>query len=406
MKPNLHVTIIGGGLGGLCLAQGLKKAGIGFTVFERDEDASARIQGYRLSITADGFEAIYKNLPTKLWQRVEEATDPLKDGMSLVTEQLDELMFIKAPAPESEVRRFGSISRVALREILLADLGDDVQFGKRFSRYELLPDQSVRAFFEDGAVADGQLLVGCDGVNSKVQPQFQPSAGREDTGVCAISGKIPFQGASLADFLSASVGESAVIIDKQPQGMFLGKHQLEEDQGSYLFWSFGGPRERFPANLDALPPDGLIQLAQQMTNGWHPRLHAMIGKADPATVRVLRFRASKRVAPWRPSTVTLLGDAIHSMPPSGGLGANTALRDASALCEALINNSRGHGTLVEAVGDYEKRMFEYAFPAIDESMNNLRRMTRANLFARRAGRIGAKVAGTLLGMKRPKHVAH
>src|SRR3954467_13314017 len=113
MKTNLHVTIVGGGLGGLCLAQGLKKAGIGFTVFERDEDASARIQGYRLSITADGFEAIHSNLPTPLWERVQAATDPLTDGMSLVTEQPDELLFIKAPAPESHVRRFGSISRVA-----------------------------------------------------------------------------------------------------------------------------------------------------------------------------------------------------------------------------------------------------------------------------------------------------
>jgi cation diffusion facilitator CzcD-associated flavoprotein CzcO len=34
-----HVLIVGGGIGGLCLAQGLKKAGISVAVYERDTSA-------------------------------------------------------------------------------------------------------------------------------------------------------------------------------------------------------------------------------------------------------------------------------------------------------------------------------------------------------------------------------
>jgi 2-polyprenyl-6-methoxyphenol hydroxylase-like FAD-dependent oxidoreductase len=44
----LHVIIIGGGLGGLTLAQGLKKNGISCAVYEKDLSRSDRVQGYRI----------------------------------------------------------------------------------------------------------------------------------------------------------------------------------------------------------------------------------------------------------------------------------------------------------------------------------------------------------------------
>ena len=40
-----HVVIIGGGIGGLCLAQGLKRAGVSVAVYERDLTRTDRLEG-------------------------------------------------------------------------------------------------------------------------------------------------------------------------------------------------------------------------------------------------------------------------------------------------------------------------------------------------------------------------
>ena len=63
----LHVLIIGGGIGGLCLAQGLKKSGISVAVYERDRSVHFRGQGYRITIKKDGSQALRDCLPENLF---------------------------------------------------------------------------------------------------------------------------------------------------------------------------------------------------------------------------------------------------------------------------------------------------------------------------------------------------
>lgn len=45
-----HVLIVGAGLGGLTLAQSLRKAGISFEIFERDDGDLRSVQGWAISI--------------------------------------------------------------------------------------------------------------------------------------------------------------------------------------------------------------------------------------------------------------------------------------------------------------------------------------------------------------------
>ena len=65
---SLHVLVIGGGPGGLCLAQGLKKAGASLGVYERDRAPTSRLQGYRVYINPTGSKALHACLPEHLYK--------------------------------------------------------------------------------------------------------------------------------------------------------------------------------------------------------------------------------------------------------------------------------------------------------------------------------------------------
>lgn len=70
---NKQILIIGGGLTGLALAQGLKKAGVAFIVFERDQAASFRSQGYRIRVNQVGGDSLQKVLPASLFEQFERS---------------------------------------------------------------------------------------------------------------------------------------------------------------------------------------------------------------------------------------------------------------------------------------------------------------------------------------------
>ncbi|WP_430542995.1 NAD(P)-binding protein [Stenotrophomonas maltophilia] len=63
----IHVSIIGAGLGGLALAQALKRGGVAFDVFEADKTLNSRPQGYRIRIDAEGQRALARTLPPELY---------------------------------------------------------------------------------------------------------------------------------------------------------------------------------------------------------------------------------------------------------------------------------------------------------------------------------------------------
>src|SRR5690349_16445427 len=67
MTIPLRVLIIGGGTGGLCLAHGLKRAGIEVAVYERDRTRADGLHGYRVGIDPDGSRALHACLPPELY---------------------------------------------------------------------------------------------------------------------------------------------------------------------------------------------------------------------------------------------------------------------------------------------------------------------------------------------------
>jgi len=97
-----HVVIIGGGLGGLCLAQGLKKAGISVAVYERDRTCTERLQGYRIHIDPQGSRALYECLPSHLYDAFTATCAKGGKGIKFFTEQLQELLFIPVHNTDSK----------------------------------------------------------------------------------------------------------------------------------------------------------------------------------------------------------------------------------------------------------------------------------------------------------------
>ena len=109
-----------------------------------------------------------------------------------------------------------------------------------------------------------------------------------------------------------------------------------------------------------------------MTRSWHPNLRELVRLADPSTVFAINIRTSVPIEPWTSTNVTLLGDAIHTMTPGRGVGANTALRDArnrsAARSRPLAATKR---SLIDAVRAYESQMIRYGFEAVIESRKQM-----------------------------------
>jgi len=88
------------------------------------------------------------------------------------------------------------------------------------------------------------------------------------------------------------------------------------------------------------------------------------------------------IQPWATQKVTLLGDALHNMTPFRRIGANTALRDAAALRQALVAVSRGDVDLIHALAAYERDMIRYGFAAVQTSLRDMERFHAKGLLAR------------------------
>jgi 2-polyprenyl-6-methoxyphenol hydroxylase-like FAD-dependent oxidoreductase len=136
-------------------------------------------------------------------------------------------------------------------------------------------------------------------------------------------------------------------------------------------WAFGAKREKFNLSekLERVTGEPLRNaVLKAMARGWDQRFLTLVRLADVHTINAIAIRTSTPVTPWQTQRITLLGDAIHSMTPYRGIGANVALKDAMRLCHALTGASRGQRPVLEAIHDYETGMIDYGFRAVRTSL--------------------------------------
>jgi 2-polyprenyl-6-methoxyphenol hydroxylase-like FAD-dependent oxidoreductase len=392
-----HVLIVGAGTGGLCLAHGLKRAGISVAVYERDRTRTDGLQGYRVGIDPDGSRALHACLPPELFATFVATCARAPRYFNMLTEQLGELLSLELPSNADPVRSEKSVSRMTLRQVLLTGLEDVVHFDKTFTRYEQRPDGTVTAYFEDGTSATGQVLVSAEGTVSRIRKQYLPQARLEDSGIVGIAAKLPLTPESQA-LLPPKVFEGISLVFA-PKGYSLIVHVMEfkwdrggvkagiggndaallahwpgllfDNTRDYVNWGFSAAAARLPADLMRRRGADLVRLVLARTEGWHPHLRELFALSDPSTCFPINVRTSVPIAPWPSSTVTLLGDAIHTMTPGRGVGANTALRDAALLCRQLVAARDGRLPLVAAIHAYETAMIDYGFEAVLKSREQM-----------------------------------
>src|SRR4051794_1654303 len=170
---NLSVMIIGGGIGGLALAHGLRRAGIRCDVYERTLRRDDWLQGYRIHISPAGAAALRSCLPPARWEAFLAGVPAGDGGFGFLTDRCTSLLELPADEINTPSARHYGVSRIKLREVLLDGLDDVVHHGREFTRYEIAGD-AVSAHFADGSTATADVLIGADGANSRVRAQLLP----------------------------------------------------------------------------------------------------------------------------------------------------------------------------------------------------------------------------------------
>jgi salicylate hydroxylase len=395
----LRVLIAGAGLGGLTLAHGLRQAGLEVHVFERQptHPATDLTTSYRIHIDPTGSRALHACLPAERWQAFTAHAAAPPRGIAFTTEHLHRLGFIADADPRTDpIGHAHPISRAGLRQLLLRGLEDRVAFDKRLVRYEHGADGQLRACFADGSSASGDVLVGADGSSSAVRKQLLPAARVVDTGVAGIAGKLYLTEAARERLPAELLGQMTMVLPPKRMAMFMAAFRRrsaahgpdELDLPEHLFWVVLGRAGELGLR-HAAPPRTSAQLREQAlvhAERWHRLLRWVIAESDPTSLIGVPLHTSVRVPAWPTTTVTLLGDAIHTMTPLQGLGGNTALRDAAVLRYHLVEADRGRTGLVSAIHAYESAMLEYGFEAVQRSLEVSNAVTSTNGLGRLAFR--------------------
>jgi 2-polyprenyl-6-methoxyphenol hydroxylase-like FAD-dependent oxidoreductase len=369
----MRVIVVGAGLGGLTLAHGLRGAGIEVAVYERDE-ARSRPQGGSLHVDDRGMSALRACLPAGHLAMLEATMGGPREQTLHLSELNGELVVtgVQPSDRAGPVRPGRQAFRPLLRAVLLTGLEDAVRFGTTFTRFEPLPDGTVRVGFADGTLDAADVVVGADGIGSAVRRQRLPHVRVLDTGRRMLMGATPLRAVA---GLPELIGDSPASVRTRGTMVALGvlrftespvaarerwlpalPHRVIADAEDHVMWAS-------PVTQEQLGPASAWRRARELAAGLHPTLRQIVDQAWPEATIALRIGLIPPVPPWPAGPVTLIGDAIHLAP---GFGGNLAMRDAHRLRDALAEACGGQRDLIDAISGYEDTMRRDSFPATSD----------------------------------------
>ena len=309
MKPK-RALIAGAGIAGLAAGIALRKAGLEVKLFERTDEL--REIGAGLSIWPNGTEALrtlgaevralpVRRLAVRSWRgkhRTEVPVDALQ-------------------------ARYGSemvlVHRADLQAGLSAALGgSNIRFRAEVAGFADEAD-TVRLTLRGGEVAEGDLLLGADGLRSAVRSQFL------DDGPPFYLGSTIWRGLVQPYGINLEPGEGLNWVGRG--GEFLALHL----PGDRVYWA--GVRkaaEGGRAGTEGHKRDLLDRFGE-----WDDLVPALINATEEKDILRNDMYDRPPANRWTAGRVALIGDAAHPMTPNAGQGACQALVDAVVLGDCL-----------------------------------------------------------------------
>jgi len=330
-----NVLIVGGGIGGLALAIGLRRAGIGVEMVEIKKQWTV----YHVGIIAQS------NL-IRAMVSLGIADECVAAGFSYQGVRfcdadgnvLGQQPGLKLAGPRYPA--FLGLTRPALHDVLsdaTKKAGAKVWLGLTVAKLSQ-SDNKVTAQFSDGSSGEYDLVVGADGIHSQIRAilfgdQLKPKFTGE--GVWRYNVPRP-RDVDYGSIYSTREGPKAGLIPLTHETAYIFRIGAEP----------GNPR--YPQN----------QLASIMRDRLKP-FGGAIGElaggiTDPDLVVYRPLETVIVPAPWYRGRVALIGDAAHPITPHLGQGAAQAVEDAVVLADELGKDQ----PLTEALDSFVQRRCE------------------------------------------------
>ncbi|KAI0432045.1 putative monooxygenase [Xylaria sp. FL1042] len=361
-----HVLIAGAGLSGLALAQVLRKAGVSFEIFERDETADARAQGWAIALHGPLLADLKASMP--------EDIGPIDQTNHLIP--LDHLpaqfVFYDITKPDMRVGvndddsgQIVRANRQRLRDWLRQRI--PVQYNKRVVRVDDSGERVV-LHFADGSSARGDILVGAEGTRSTVRKHILHGQDiMNPLPVGTLVGEIELTGAEFARQLE--LGHSAYIVMGHAEdqcSMFAALNKVAPDgKTGYYYFILHWIDERAALSTEENPYwtvdascEDLAAFARDAIKPYPEHLRALAEKVPVERYRrpgIVLQSVELEASQLPPGRIMLIGDAAHSMTPFRGEAGVCALTDALNLGRTLTRIRDG----CAKDADMEKLMATY-----------------------------------------------